>query len=607
MNRLTMLLVGMVATLALLAAACGTGSEDVDTSEPTATALTIRGSSPVAQPTAEMEMEHSVSGVPLEPDAQHGGILRTSYTTNSPFIPWEEAAGSAFQVAHLMNNMLIKPRTWGTEEDYNSFAYFELHPDLAASWEISANGLDITFILRDNVNWSDGTPLTCNDVKWSFDAIRLVEEKGLLRSPRKTHYLSVNDITCPDELTVNFNLRYPKPAIMEVIGQPYNVIFPAHIYETEFNETGALRSMREQPSKAGTGAYKLATYIPGEVFAFERNDDYWDQPFPYLDGVEVQFLSRANVPVGLRAGRLHIGNSAGYTGSQADTLYQECGPDVCRFWDRVIASSFSPALFMNRNREPWNNPQLNEAFALAIDNQRYITLVRDDWYELPVGCGFYPTSEWAMPRDRCAQMPGFADVLPTTTEERAIAAAADKERARQIMRDAGFVDENGEPSIDLKLTVWQPIEGDGPRFAQDLEQIGVNVTLDISPSAEAYTRWSNADFDVGVHSFWIAGLDPDVTLYEHFYTDSDRNYNEYSNPEFDNLVDEMSRTLDKAQRKELAWQAMEVALGDVAKIVVSHSSYIPAANIKVRGYMPALNYLASYGPQYRYDHVWLDR
>jgi peptide/nickel transport system substrate-binding protein len=598
----------MVATLALLAAACGTGSED-DTpvpAEPTATALVIGGSSPEAMPTETMgnepmEMERSVSGVPLDSDARFGGTLRTSYTTNSPFIPWEEAAGSAFPVAHLLNNMLIKPRTWGTEADYNNFAYFELHPDLAESWEQSAAGLDITFTLRDGIEWSDGTALTCNDVKWSFDAIRLVEEKGLLRSPRKTHYLSVNDITCPDDLTVNFNLIYPKPAILEVIGQPYNVIFPAHIYETEFEETGRLDSLREEPATVTTGAFRLATYLPGEVYVFERNDDYWDQPYPYLDSVEMQFLARPNVPLGLRAGRLHIGNAAGYTGSQADTLIQECGADVCQFWNRVIASSFSPALFLNKNRDPWNNPKLNEAFALAIDNQKYITTVRDDWYELPTGCGFYPTSKWAMPAERCAQLPGFGDVIGTSTPEE------DKERAREIMREAGFVDDEGNPSIDLKLTVWQPIEGDGPQFAQDLEQIGVNVTLDVSPSAEAYTRWSNADFDVGVHSFWIAGLDPDVTLYEHFYTDSDRNYNEYSNLEFDNLVNQMSRTLDEEERKRLAWDAMEVALGDVAKIVVSHSSYVPAASVHLRGFMPALNYLAAYGPQYRYDHVWLDR
>ncbi len=65
--------------------------------------------------------------------------------------------------------------------------------------------------------------------------------------------------------------------------------------------------------------------------------------------------------------------------------------------------------------------------------------------------------------------------------------------------------------------------------------------------------------------------------------------------------------LDHEERKQLAWDAMEIALNDVAKIIVGHGTYMPAVNRDVRGYMPAVNYLAAYGPQFRYAHVWLDR
>ena len=600
MSRWTMLLVGLVATLALLAAACGTGSEDEDTPEPQPTTPASSGGETTESPTM---MDHSISGVPLEEDARHGGILEIAYRSNNPLIPWEEAAGPAFDVGHLLQNMLIKPRTWGTEEDYQSNAFFELHPDLAETWEQSTNGLAWTFNLRDGVEWSDGTALTCADVKWSFDTIRLADAAGLLRSPRKTHYLAIRDITCADELTVVFNLIYPKPAILEVIGQPYNIIFPAHIYQTEFNETGDLRSMREGPASVTSGAFTVADYIPGEKYVFERNDNYWDQPFPYVDGVEMTFLARPNIPTALRAGNIHVGDSHGYSGGQALTLLQECEPNTCKIYDRAIASSFSPGLFLNKTREPWNDPALNTAVALAIDNQAYVTTVQQDLFELPTGCGFYPTSEWAMPADRCGQIPGYADVVAQTVETRAAAAAADKKRAREILTEAGYV--GGDNPLSINMTVWSVIQADGPQLQQDLQQVGLDVTLDISPSAEAYTRWSNADFDMGLHSFWIAGIDPDVTLYEHFYTGSDRNYNKYSNPAFDELVNEMSRTLDKEERKELAWQSMELALNDVAKVVISHGSYYPIVNPELRGYMPALNYLAGYGPQKRYDHVWL--
>ena len=120
-------------------------------------------------------------------------------------------------------------------------------------------------------------------------------------------------------------------------------------------------------------------------------------------------------------------------GGQALTLLQECTDEFCKVYDRAIASSFSPALFLNKTREPWNDPDINTAFALAIDNQKYITTVQQDLFELPSGCGFYPTSEWAMPAARCGQIPGFADVVAPTLEARSVAAAADKARATQIL------------------------------------------------------------------------------------------------------------------------------------------------------------------------------
>ncbi len=243
---------------------------------------------------------------------------------------------------------------------------------------------------------------------------------------------------------------------------------------------------------------------------------------------------------------------------------------------------------------------MNTAFALAIDNQKYITTVRNDWYVLPTGCGFHPTSEWAMPAERCGQIPGFGDVIGTTTIEE------DQERARQILVEAGYVDQDtGEPRLDLTLTIWEAIERDAPAFSEDLTAIGVNVEVDSQMAAAAYTNWAAGNFDVGVHTFWLSGIDPDITLYEHFYTGADRNYNRYSSAEFDTLVDQMSRTVDPEQRKQLAWDAMELALTDVGKIVVSHMSYMPVVNARLRGFMPALNYLSAYGPQNRYDHVWL--
>ena len=610
-NKWLLIVVAMVASVALVSAACGPGAED-DTPEPGATTggqVDTGGDTPAtATPTMDdddddmdddMMMSHSVSGKPLDADAVHGGILQTAASGDGPtFSNWEEAAGIPDDAIWPLSNMLIQPRTWGTLEDYRNNAFFEIHPDLAADWEISDDGLDYLFNLRDGLEWADGTAVTCADIKWSYDTIRTGE--GLRRSPRAVHFKSIVEITCPDDLTVVFTLEYPKPAMLEVIAQPYNVIRPAHIYKTMLETVGNLDEMRSTLPTVTSGPFVVEDYIPGERYLFQRNNDYWDEPLPYLDGIEVNILANSAQISAIRGGRLDVGAKQGWDRGRADTLLRECGSDTCQFWPRLIASSFSPAIMPHHDREPWGNPLVKQAIALAFDNYKFIDTVTLGYGVAPTGCGFFPTSEWAMPQERCQVLPGMADIFGETAADRLAAAEADKARARELLAEAGI-----EPGLQVTVRFWSVIQDNVPPIIEDLAAIGINAEAEVLETARAYDAWTNGDFDIGVHGFWIAGLDPDVTLYEHFYTGSDRNYNRYSNVEFDNLVDQMSQTLDQAERKELAWQAMELALSEVGKVVGGHGSYVPTFNARVQGLMPAVNYLAGYGPQSRYDHAWL--
>ena len=536
----------------------------------------------------------SVSGKPLDPDAVYGGVLQVAYTAHGrTYSTWEESLAFAFQTMHPLHNMLIQPRTWGDTEDYEDGAFFELHPDIAEAWRVSADGLQYIFDIREGIEWTDGTPLTCTDVKWSFDTIRTGE--GLRRSPRAKYFSAIDGIICVDTLTVVFSLHQPVPALAEAIALPFNIIRPAHVYGEGRDAWTGLTSLRNERPIITSGPFRLIAGEDEQPYIFERNNRYWDEPLPYLDGIEAHFMASSLVPAAMRTGRLHIGRPWGFNGSSGDALLQECDDNVCQHWEPVIASAFSPALFLNRTRPPWSEPAVNEAFALAIDNQRYVDTTRHGWSVLPTGCGFYPASSWAMPAERCAAIPGYGDVIGTSTAEE------DKRRAREILNQAGY----GPGSLNLTLSVWQPLEKEAEAFIRDLEDIGVDVVANILGSAQAYNDWSIGDFDVGVHSFWNSGLDPDMLFYEQFYTDSDRNYNRYSNFEFDELVDRMSITLDPEERRELAWEAMEIALTDVAKIITAHEVFVPVTNVNVRGFMPAVQYLAFYGPQNRYDHVWL--
>ena len=536
----------------------------------------------------------SVSGKPLDFDAVYGGVLQVAFTRKTlTFSTWEETSGNSFQIAHPQHNMLIQPRTWGAQGDYESDAFFELHGDLATAWRVSPDGLEYIFDLRPGIEWSDGVSLTCADVKWSFDTIRTGE--GLRTSPRREFFSAISGISCPDPYTVIFELNWGSSFTPEALALPYNIIRPAHVYGVEIVDGRGLGLLRSKLPVVTSGPFTLARTVKDDRYIFERNADYWDEPLPYLEGIDLRFMATEAIPTALRTGRLHIGIPYGYTEDIADMLIRECPEDMCYVWGSKVASSISPAIFLNQQRAPWNKPAINEAVALAIDNERYISEARNGWAALPTGCGFYPTSFWALPADRCAGIPGYGDVVGTTTPEQ------DKERAREVLTEAGY----GPGSLELSLSVYEVDRADAAAMADDLEDVGIDVTINSLNLGAIYGAWSIGDFDGGVHSFWVNAVDPDVTMRKHFHTYGIFNYNRYSNWDFDILVDQMSRTLDPFERRELAWDAMEIALNGQAKIIVAHSVYVPIVNANVRGFMPAVNYLGAYGPQNRYDHVWL--
>ena len=353
----------------------------------------------------------SVSGITIYGLECYGGYLNVAYREEGPsYNTWEETDGVAFQTMHPLHNMLIRHRTWGDENDFQNHVFFELHPDLAEAWELSDDGTQITFDLRDYMLWSDGASVTCDDVKWTFDTLRT--GANLSRRLSAPYLGNVQEVRCRNDLTVEFHLETPHLPLIEVIGLPQNIIRPAHIYEGT-----DLALLREEIPAVTSGPFRIVRFTPNEHYVFERNNDYWDQPFPFLDGINLIRLSRAAELAALQSGRIDIGSPQGYNGAEADEILNECSELICQTWPTVVASSLSPALFLNQERQPWNDPPIIEAVALAIDNQRYATQVTADWAALPTGCGFHPNSSWpmwAMPPERCAQIPGYADVFSET-------------------------------------------------------------------------------------------------------------------------------------------------------------------------------------------------
>ncbi len=194
-----------------------------------------------------------------------------------------------------------------------------VEPGLAKSWDISEDGLVITFYLRQGLQWSDGHPFTADDVVFTFNGVIFNED---VRTDYRDVLLVEDKLpTCEkvDDYTVRFTLAAPFRPFLRQIG---GAIYPAHklqhlsrVYNPDADPE-ALNSVWgvDTPPEeiVGMGPFKLKQFIPDQLVVIERNPYYWKvdpkgHKLPYLDGVKyVIAFSLDTIMLKFRNGELDV-------------------------------------------------------------------------------------------------------------------------------------------------------------------------------------------------------------------------------------------------------------------------------------------------------------
>ena len=557
-GRPIVLVTAIFVTLAAIVAACGPAAEPTATSAPRATATTA----PAATATKPAEVKNRplavLSSPPPNPQAQKGGVFRTLSSEDPPdFGIWDSAVGSTFEVAIPVTDTLFD------RNEFQPGKMEELLPNLAYDWWTDATGEKWTFKLREGAKFHDGAPFTCADVKFSLEVIRDARDatgSKLRRSPRGAWLGRVKDIRCPDASTVEIVTNGPLPSIPATLAVSSFAIMPKHIFE------GKLELLIKQASP-GVGAFMFESHTTTESVKLKRNPNYWNQPYPYLDGVWVVNVgSNTAMQSAMRVGRAELGSSSGlFTAGLREQLIAEGKIVVPRKEARDGFNGWQA----NWTRKPWSDPRFSLAMRCAIDSKKVIeTAENGQTFEGPI----FPLAE----------TPGGSPWAVTKAEWMAVhpchgpsgdAANMEKRRqiARDLLKDMGFTAEN--PAQPTSYTV-----GNDQVFIavlNDLAQVGINVKFRSVTTNERYNIQTNGETDILQQGFATSRRDPDHWLYEQYYSTSDRNYGKYTNPEIDVLIDKQSRTLDVVERKKTINQIEKMLLRDNAKIVVRHSLTAP--------------------------------
>ncbi len=203
----------------------------------------------------------------------------------------------------------------------------ELEPGLAKSWEVSEDKKRVIFTLREGLKWSDGEPLTTDDIIFTYQDIYLNEKiasgmRDILRIGKDDVFPTVKKL---DSLRVEFSV--PEPFVPFIRYAGGLVVLPAHILKESVHTTDAKGKLKylstwgtdtDPKQIISSGPYRMTRYIPGQRIIFERNPYYWRKDLagnqqPYIERIVVQIIeSTENQLISFRSGALdHLGVTPG--------------------------------------------------------------------------------------------------------------------------------------------------------------------------------------------------------------------------------------------------------------------------------------------------------
>ena len=405
----------------------------------------------------------------------------------------------------------------------------DIVPGAAESWDISDDGLTYTFHLRPDLKFSNGDPVTAEDVKFSLDLFGNPETNAVM-SVLTTGYESSAVI---DPQTFEVTLSTPVPAFLDNIST-----FPASILpEKLVTEQG--EDFWNAP--VGTGPFMTKEFVSGSKVVFERNPNYWDAGKPYLDEVTFNFAIDGNSRLlSLTSGDVQIAD--GVSPSQIKTVTDNS--------DLVLRNFPTPAsimIFPNFKMPELADQNVRLAMMSALD----LNAINDQIFG---GLGTVPNSvmqhlKYDAPVE---DIPAFA---------------FDLDKAKDYMAASGFPD-----GFDVKLEY--PSGTDyfnqlGLLVQQQLAEIGIKVELLKEDPTTLVTNWAEENHEL---NFVFPGTSSDVAVpdeYALFFGDPEGNnafHTGFSDPAITALVKEFVSNPDEATRAE-QWPVIQQAFVDQQPIL----------------------------------------
>ena len=423
----------------------------------------------------------------------------------------------------------------------------EVIPGVAESWETSEDGLTWTFNLRES-QWSDGEPVTADDFVYAFRRIQNPEiasqYSSLLYIVKNAAQVNSGElppeelgVRAVDDYTFEITLEEPAPYLLGLLTHYTTFPVPEHIVE-QYGEAWI------QPENIEVnGPYKLAYWRTGDQLVSEKNPLYYEADEVCFDRVAYfEIEDAAAVERRIEAGELDINN--GFDGGRTEELETKF-PGWVRTTPGLITTYWS----FNSSQAPFDDVRVRKALAMALDREFIVDKVLTP--------GYIPAYSFVPPK------------MSNYNVERPEVSFADMPREERLAEARALLEEAGYgPDNRLSFEFIHRSTDDNPKAAPvaqaNWNEIApwVNAEILRQDTKVLYARLRQSDFEVA-DGAWVADFDDPINFL--YLLDSEtgqQNYGRYSNPEYDALLAEASRTRDLQARAEIFAEAEEMMLED---------------------------------------------
>ena len=578
-RRISAMLLAAVLGLLLLTLACQSQEEEPEPSvsipaqpQPAATAPAPAApatAAPVAQAQPAMECTIGCLMSP-DPNPKRGGEVKTAWgATTKHFDIHQGGAG------HIMTSFYNK--LFGLDP---TIGLAEITPELATSWDISSDGMEFTFDLREDVKFHDGSDFSADDVVVTFDRIIFPENYEGMTSVSQSLFDAIGAIEKVDENTVKFTLKEPRVWQFDLFSMTSAVIYPSDYLEANGFD------IRTEVAP-GTGPFKFVENKPGELWEFEANTDYWNPELPYVDTVIMQ-----HVPAWTDRGTAVLTGQADFSWNVSRDTWDQ-GTERDDIFNALLDNFGALEVKWNNEKAPFDDPRVRRAVHLAINRHQAVDVYREEVNI--VSRWMSKAGEGATPDEELYQVPGYKRENSDDIAE-----------AQRLLAEAGFPGGEGLRTFKLvSASVPGHAEVLSPFFVDQLRtNLGMDIEISVVERALVSEEYKK-DFDLVLSTIFHSPVKNHTPLWQVVWTTgASQNFGKYSNPEFDAVVQELNGELDASKRAALFRKGEEILDASPPQFHFGFTAHMPMWRDYVKGLQLENRVQTEWG---RFETVWLDR